>query len=331
MESSTYPLPPRGEFEPPLALPPVPSRRRPLDPGALPEAVLRRRPFGIDAPPRREASISRGGGSSSTARFPWVEGFGPEHYDLGNIAPHRPLPAAYGRPTRKFGAFDFVQAADPSVSALALVAGDRRVHRSLHTAGQRLLLYGWSRACARATRGPRARGRPAACSRASSRSPTTAGSCRSCTCMRGSSTSPRSRRRRPGSRASITRALARAGERARRRVGRQAGRGALGPRIPGAGVAATRRPALASTGSPAGSSPRWRRRASRCSGCWSGSFSATASRRSSDFAAELPRGRDRGDGRAAGVGARALPSHSTSRRRSASPARAPGGARFAST
>jgi hypothetical protein len=59
--------------------------------------------------------------------FPWVEGFGPEHYDLGNVAPHRPLPRAYGRPLRKFGAFDFVQVADPSVSALALVAGDQRV------------------------------------------------------------------------------------------------------------------------------------------------------------------------------------------------------------
>ncbi|MGA2016467.1 MAG: relaxase domain-containing protein [Opitutaceae bacterium] len=59
--------------------------------------------------------------------IPWFEGFGPEHYDLGCIAPHRPLPAAYGRPARKFGAFDFVQTADPSVSALALVAGDRRV------------------------------------------------------------------------------------------------------------------------------------------------------------------------------------------------------------
>jgi len=58
---------------------------------------------------------------------PWVEGFGPEHYDLGNVAPHRPLPRAYGRPIRKFGAFDFVQVADPSVSALALVAGDQRV------------------------------------------------------------------------------------------------------------------------------------------------------------------------------------------------------------
>ena len=59
--------------------------------------------------------------------FPWVEGFGPNHYDVGNVAPHRPLPRAYGRPFRKFGAFDIVQVADPSVSALALVAGDQRV------------------------------------------------------------------------------------------------------------------------------------------------------------------------------------------------------------
>jgi len=59
--------------------------------------------------------------------IPWVDGFGPRHYDLGCVAPHRPLPRSYGRPLRKFGAFDFVQAADPSVSALALVAGDRRV------------------------------------------------------------------------------------------------------------------------------------------------------------------------------------------------------------
>src|SRR6202142_2284455 len=59
--------------------------------------------------------------------FPWSEGFGPEHYRLGNVAPHRPLPADYRRPQRRFGSFDFVQVADPSVSALALVAGDRRV------------------------------------------------------------------------------------------------------------------------------------------------------------------------------------------------------------
>jgi len=61
------------------------------------------------------------------AAFPWVPGFGPEHYDLGNVPPHRPLPRDYARPPRRFGAFDFVQVADPSVSALALVAGDRRV------------------------------------------------------------------------------------------------------------------------------------------------------------------------------------------------------------
>ncbi len=59
--------------------------------------------------------------------FPWVEGFGPGHYDLGNVPAHRPLPLEYARPQRRFGAFDFVQVADPSVSALALVAGDRRV------------------------------------------------------------------------------------------------------------------------------------------------------------------------------------------------------------
>lgn len=59
--------------------------------------------------------------------FPWVAGFGPSHFDLGNVPSHRPLPPEYGRPPRRFAAFDFVQIADPSVSALALVAGDRRV------------------------------------------------------------------------------------------------------------------------------------------------------------------------------------------------------------
>jgi hypothetical protein len=59
--------------------------------------------------------------------IPWSEGFGPEHYEPGNVAPHCRLPVAYARPLRKFGAYDFVQVADPSVSALALVAGDRRV------------------------------------------------------------------------------------------------------------------------------------------------------------------------------------------------------------
>ncbi len=59
--------------------------------------------------------------------FPWVAGFGPVHYDLGNVPAHRPLPREYSRPERRFAAYDFVQIADPSVSALALVAGDRRV------------------------------------------------------------------------------------------------------------------------------------------------------------------------------------------------------------
>ncbi len=59
--------------------------------------------------------------------FPWVEGYGPEHYEPGTVGPHRPLPAGYGRPERRFGAFDFVQIADPSLCALALVAGDRRL------------------------------------------------------------------------------------------------------------------------------------------------------------------------------------------------------------
>jgi TrwC relaxase len=61
------------------------------------------------------------------ASVPWVAGFGPEHYELGNVPPHRPLPREYCRPVRRYGAFDFVQVADPSVSALALVAGDRRI------------------------------------------------------------------------------------------------------------------------------------------------------------------------------------------------------------
>ena len=61
------------------------------------------------------------------ASFPWVGGFGPEHYGIGNVAPHRPLPREYLRPPRRYAAYDFVQIADPSVSALALVAGDRRI------------------------------------------------------------------------------------------------------------------------------------------------------------------------------------------------------------
>jgi hypothetical protein len=58
---------------------------------------------------------------------PWVPGFAPHHYRTGQVPAHRPLPESYGRPTRKFGAYDLVQIADPSVSALALVAGDARV------------------------------------------------------------------------------------------------------------------------------------------------------------------------------------------------------------
>jgi hypothetical protein len=61
------------------------------------------------------------------ASIPWVQGFGESHYELGNVAAHRPLPREYGRPHRKYGAYDFVQVADPSLSALALVAGDRRI------------------------------------------------------------------------------------------------------------------------------------------------------------------------------------------------------------
>jgi hypothetical protein len=61
------------------------------------------------------------------ASIPWVGGFGQQHYELGNVPAHRALPREYGRPSRKYGAFDFVQVADPSVSALALVAGDRRI------------------------------------------------------------------------------------------------------------------------------------------------------------------------------------------------------------
>jgi hypothetical protein len=59
--------------------------------------------------------------------IPWVEGFGPEHYEAGAIPPHRPVPRDYHRPLRRFGGFDFVQAADPSFTALALVAGDQRL------------------------------------------------------------------------------------------------------------------------------------------------------------------------------------------------------------
>jgi hypothetical protein len=59
--------------------------------------------------------------------MPWVGGFGAAHYEVGAVPPHRPLPPEYARPPRRYGAYDFVQIADPAVSALALVAGDRRV------------------------------------------------------------------------------------------------------------------------------------------------------------------------------------------------------------
>jgi len=59
--------------------------------------------------------------------LPWARGFGEEHYRPEHVPAHRPLPAEYARPVRKFAAYDLVQIADPALSALALVAGDRRV------------------------------------------------------------------------------------------------------------------------------------------------------------------------------------------------------------
>ena len=61
--------------------------------------------------------------------FPWAGVHPPSAYEPSNVAPHRPLPSDYARPPRTFGAFDFVQIADPSVSALALIGGDLRVLR----------------------------------------------------------------------------------------------------------------------------------------------------------------------------------------------------------
>jgi len=81
--------------------------------------------------------------------FPWVPGFGPEHYQLGNVPPHRPLPREYGRPPRRFGAYDLVQVADPSVSALALVAGDRRVLERFWALGDDFCARVEAGACAR--------------------------------------------------------------------------------------------------------------------------------------------------------------------------------------
>ena len=81
--------------------------------------------------------------------FPWVEGFGASHYGLGNVAAHRPLPREYSRPLRRYGAYDFVQVADPSVSALALVAGDRRVLEHFFALGDDFSARLQEGACAR--------------------------------------------------------------------------------------------------------------------------------------------------------------------------------------
>jgi hypothetical protein len=95
------------------------------------------------------------------ASFPWVGGFGPAHYDLGNVAPHRPLPPEYGRPLRKYAAYDFVQVADPAVSALALVAGDRRIIERLARLGDEFCARVEASACSRSAgpSGSRATGR----------------------------------------------------------------------------------------------------------------------------------------------------------------------------
>ena len=83
------------------------------------------------------------------ASFPWVGGFGASHYDLGNVQAHRPLPREYSRPQRRYAAYDFVQVADPSVSALALVAGDRRVLERFFALGDAFLARLEEGACAR--------------------------------------------------------------------------------------------------------------------------------------------------------------------------------------
>ena len=95
------------------------------------------------------------------ASIPWTPGFGPGHYELGNVPPHRPLPRDYGRPPRKYGAFDFVQIADPSVSALALVAGDRRIVERFVALSDRFCARVESGVCARSagTSGSRRTGR----------------------------------------------------------------------------------------------------------------------------------------------------------------------------
>lgn len=93
--------------------------------------------------------------------FPWVGGFGPGHYDVGNVPPHCPLPRGYRRPQRSYAAFDFVQVADPSVSALALVAGDRRVIDGFRRLGDGFCGQVEAGACSRhaGPRDPRATGR----------------------------------------------------------------------------------------------------------------------------------------------------------------------------
>ncbi len=93
--------------------------------------------------------------------IPWTGGFGPAHYELGNVPPHRPLPAAYNRPVRRYGAYDFVQVADPAVSALALVAGDRRIIGRFMALGDEFCAGVEAGACSRAAgpRGSRSTGR----------------------------------------------------------------------------------------------------------------------------------------------------------------------------
>jgi hypothetical protein len=127
MEQSTYPFPLAVNSShhshyhrfllgaDPRTLSPFP---KPYCVGSMAGCCLGRLADGLDLP--RWRKLYHGA-------FPWTDGFGPEHYDLGNVPPHRPLPRPYCRPPRRFAAYDFVQVADPSLSALALVAGDRRV------------------------------------------------------------------------------------------------------------------------------------------------------------------------------------------------------------
>jgi hypothetical protein len=95
------------------------------------------------------------------ASIPWTAGFGPAHYAPGNVPPYRPLPPEYARPFRKFGAFDVVLVADPSVSALALVAGDRRIVGRFMAMGDDF--------CARLETGASSQGAAPAASRATGR------------------------------------------------------------------------------------------------------------------------------------------------------------------